>query len=95
MRPSSPGSSGNIHRVGWVIENANLPPGRSTRAVSPTARSRSLMNCSAPNDENTTSNEPSVNGRCVAVPRTDGTAMPVCSSIRRECWSCRMERSRP
>ena len=67
------GSSGNIHRVGWVIENANRPPCRSTRADSATAMSSSLTNCRAPNDENTTSKEASANGSWVAVPSTEGT----------------------
>ena len=36
----------------------------------------SLTNCSAPKEEKTTSKLPSANGRWVAVPSTDGTAMP-------------------
>ena len=54
-RPPSVGSSGNIHRVGCVIENAKRPPGRSTRAASPTTACSSATNCSAPKAENTTS----------------------------------------
>ena len=73
--------------MGWVIENANRPPCRSTRAASATAMSSSLTNCSAPNDENTTSKEAAANGSCVAVPSTEGTRTPLSSSIRRECWS--------
>ncbi len=36
----------------------------------------SLTNCSAPNDEKTTSKEPSAKGSAVAVPSTEGTATP-------------------
>ena len=55
----------------------------------------SSTNCSAPNDENATSNESSANGRSVAVPQTTGTEQPVSASMRRECCSCRNARSRP
>ena len=53
------------------------------------------MNCIAPNEQNTTSKAASAYGSAVAVPSTDGTAIPVSSSSRRECWSCRAERSSP
>ena len=59
MSPASDGSSGKLQRVGCVTENANRPPGRSTRAVSATATSMSATNCSAPKEQKTTSNEPS------------------------------------
>ena len=49
-----------------------MPPGRSTRAASSTARPASATNCSAPNAEKTTSNASSGNGSAVAVPATTG-----------------------
>ena len=45
--------------------------------------------------QKTMSNDVEANGRWVAVPSTDGTLTPVSTSMRRECWSCRCERSRP
>ena len=77
------------------MEKANRPPGRSTRAASATASAMSATNCSAPKEQKTTSNDASANGSCVAVPSTEGTTTPVASSIRRECWSWRIERSSP
>jgi hypothetical protein len=55
----------------------------------------SATNCSAPNELNTTSKLASAKGRAVAVPCSTGTGMPVSSSMRRECWSWRCERSMP
>ena len=55
----------------------------------------SPTNCSAPNEQNTTSKLSSANGSAVAVPSTAGTATPVSSSMRRECWSWRSDRSTP
>ena len=95
-RPASPGSSGNIHRVGWVIENANRPPGRSTRAASATASAMSATNCSAPKEQKTTSKEASANGSWVAVPSTEGTddaGVLVDAAASAGAGAC--ERSRP
>src|SRR4029079_10503821 len=44
---------------------------------------------------NTTVKLSSANGSAVAVPSTAGTATPVSSSMRRECWSWRNDRSMP
>ena len=51
VSPPWPGSSGNIHRIGWFTANTHRPPGRSTRATSRITRSGSATNGTAPNAE--------------------------------------------
>ena len=84
VRPASPGSSGNIQRVGWVIENAKRPPGRSTRAASATASSMSadeLQRAEGREDDvEAVVGERQRGGRAAAPP---ARRTPVSSSMRR------------
>ena len=94
--PPRPGSSGNVHRIGWVIENANRPPGRSTRATSATASP--IVGDELQRAER---REHDVEGRVGegelgrGARRPTGRRRRCASSMRRECWSWRWDRSRP
>ena len=46
--PPRPGSSGKAHRSGWVTENTQRPPGRSTRATSRITAAESATNGTPP-----------------------------------------------
>ena len=69
-----PGSSGKHHRIGWVTENTQRPPGRSTRATSRITAAESDTNGTAPYAEQARSKLPSANGSRWASAWTSGVA---------------------
>ena len=66
-QPRSAGSSGNAQRSGWVVENTNRPPGRSTRAASRMTAAESATKGTAPYAVKTMSMLASAKGRASRV----------------------------
>ncbi len=62
VSPLGPGSSGKIQRIGWLTENTQSPPGRSTRATSRITSAESATNGTPPKAEQAMSKLASANG---------------------------------
>src|SRR5699024_973955 len=100
VRPASPGTAGNIHRIGCVVEKTHCPPRRTTRATSAKTTSASLTKGSAPYEEKATSKRFEAKGSWRATARRNvgggASALSGCSLCRREaCSSIPAETSTP